>query len=172
MLRDRSIQIAIEQRRQRRALIVFALALAVFIGFCGWYSIHLLTRQGPAIPVGTVADYADQKQRRFEVPRLKTSTLIQRRDQTMSEDLIYVRHDNSGGWIALLGVDTLSGCFLYWDEQAGLFQDVSCLGARYTPDGRYLDGLQSGEPPQDMARLPVDVRDNQVFVRDEILRER
>jgi hypothetical protein len=48
------------------------------------------------------------------------------------------RPDGNGGWVALLGVDTLSGCFLYWDEQAGLFQDVSCLGARYTPDGRYL----------------------------------
>src|SRR5215211_6717402 len=171
MLRERSFQIAIEQRRQRRALIISALALLVFIGFCGLYGLRLLTLQSPAIPVGSVADYADQRQRRFEVPRLKTSSLIQRRDQTLSEDLIYVSHDSSGGWIALLGVDTLSGCFLYWDEQAGLFQDVSCLGARYTPDGRYLDGLQSGEPPQNMARLPVDIRDNQVFVRDEIVRE-
>ena len=172
MLRERSIQIANEQRRQRRALIVFALALVVLIGFCGLYGLRLLMLQSPAIPVGKVADYVDQKQHRFAVPRLKTSTLIQRRDQTLSEDLIYVRRDDSGGWVALLGVDTLSGCFLYWDEQAGLFQDVSCLGARYTPDGRYLDGLQSGEPPQNMARLPVDVRDDQVFVRDEIMRER
>jgi len=171
MLRERSIQIAIDQRRQRRALMIFALALAVFIGFCGLFGLRLLLLQSPAIPVGKVADFADQKQRRFEVPRLKTSTLIQRRDQTMSEDLIYVRHDDNGGWIALLGVDTLSGCFLYWDEHTGLFQDVSCLGARYTPDGRYLDGLQSGEQPQNMARLPVDVRDDQVFVRDEIARE-
>jgi Rieske Fe-S protein len=170
MLRERSIQIAIEQRRQRRALIIFALAQAVLVGFCGLYSLRLLTLQAPAIPVGNVVDFADQKQRRFEVPRLKTSTLIQRRDQTLSEDLIYVRHDSASGWIALLGVDTLSGCFLYWDERSGLFQDVSCLGARYTPDGRYLDGLQSGEQPQNMARLPVDIRDGKVFVRDEIAR--
>ncbi|MDQ2999068.1 MAG: hypothetical protein M3R61_18715 [Chloroflexota bacterium] len=172
MLRERSIQIAIEQRRQRRALIIFALALAVLVGFCGFFGLRLLMLQAPAIPVGKVAEYADQKQHRLEVPRLKTSTLIQRRDQIMSEDLIYVRHDSTGEWIALLGVDTLSGCFLYWDEQAGLFQDVSCLGARYTPDGRYLDGLQSGERRQNMARLPVDVRGDQVFVRDEIVRER
>src|SRR6476659_10845150 len=99
MLRERSIQIAIEQRRQRRALIVFALALAAFIGFCGLYGLRLLTLQSPAIPVGKVADYVDQKQRRFEVPRLKTSTLIQRRDQTLSEDLIYVRHDSTGDWV-------------------------------------------------------------------------
>jgi Rieske Fe-S protein len=170
MLRERSIQIAIEQRRQRRALIIFALALAVLIGFCALFGLRLLTLESPPIPVGKVSDYADQKQRRFEVARLKTSSLIQRRDQTLSEDPIYVRRDESGGWVALLGVDTLSGCFLYWDERAGLFQDVSCLGARYTPDGRYLDGLQSGEPPQNMARLPVDVRGDEVFVRDEIAR--
>jgi Rieske Fe-S protein len=171
MLRERSIQIAIEQRRQRRALIIFALVLAAFIGFCGLFGLRLLMLQAPAIPVGQVIDYDDQKPHRFEVPRLKTSSFIQRRDQTMSEDIIYVRHDGSGDWIALLGSDTLSGCFLYWDEQAGLFKDVSCLGARYTPDGRYLDGLQSGEQPQNMARLPVDVRDDQVFVRDEIVRD-
>jgi Rieske Fe-S protein len=145
--------------------------LVAFIGFCGLFGLRLLMLQAPAIPVGQVIDYDDQKPHRFEVPRLKTSTLIQRRDQTMSEDVIYVRRDGSGDWIALLGSDTLSGCFLYWDEQAGLFQDVSCLGARYTPDGRYLDGLQSGEQPQNMARLPVDVRNDQVFVRDEIVRE-
>ena len=172
MLRERSIQIAINQRRQRRAQIIFALALAALIGFCGFFGLRLLMLQAPAIPAGQVADYADLKQHRLEVPRLKTSSLIQRRDQTMSEDLVYVRRDASGNWIALLGSDTLSGCFLYWDEQTGLFQDVSCLGARYTPDGRYLDGLQSGEQPQNMARLPVDVRDDQVFVRDEIVRER
>jgi Rieske Fe-S protein len=170
MLHERSIQIAVEQRRQRRALIFFVIAAAVLVGFCGLYGLRLLTLDRPAIPVGRVADYPDQKPRRFDVPRLKTSTLIQRRDQTLSEDLIYVRHDSDGGWTALLGVDTLSGCFLYWDEQANLFQDVSCLGARYTPDGRYLDGLKSGEQPQNMARLPVDVRDDQVFVRDELAR--
>ena len=172
MLRQRSIQIAVEQRRQRRALLIFALALVVLLGFCGLYGLRLLTHQGLAIPVGAVADYPDQRMRRFDVPRLKTSALIQRRDQSLSEDVIYVRHDGSGGWTALLGVDTLSGCFLYWEEQAGLFRDVGCLGARYTPDGRYLDGLQSGEQPQNMARLPVEVRDGQVFVRDEIARER
>jgi hypothetical protein len=169
MLHQRSIQIAIEQRRQRRALLIFALALIVLLGFCALYGLRLLTLQRPAIPAGRVADYVDQKTHRFDVPRLKTSTLIQRRDQTLSEDVIYVRRDGES-WTAFLGVDTLSGCFLYWDEPAGLFRDVSCLGARYTRDGRYLDGLQSGEQPQNMARLPVEVRDGQVFVRDEIAR--
>jgi hypothetical protein len=172
MLRERSIQIALEQRRQRRALIVFSLAVIVLLGFCAVAGLQLLTRQSPAIAAGSVGDYSDLQPRRFGVPRLKTSTLIQQRDQTLSEDTIYVRHEKDGSWIALLGVDTLSGCFLYWDQQLGLYRDVNCLGARYTPDGRYLDGLQSGQPPQDMARLPVDIRDGQVFVRDEIMHDR
>ena len=172
MLRQRSIQIAAEQRRQRRALILFGLAALVLIGFCGLYGLRLLTLESPAIPVGKIEDYVDEQPHRFQVPRLKTSTLIQRRDQTLSEDQIYVRRESDGSWVALLGADTLSGCFLYWDAQAGLFQDVSCLGARYTPNGRYLDGLTSGEQPQNMARLAVEVRDGQVFVRDEIVRER
>jgi Rieske Fe-S protein len=170
MLRERSIQLALEQRRQRRALLLFSLALLVLIGFCTVVGLQLLTRQAPAIAAGSVSDYTDQQPRRFDVPRLKTSALIQQRDQTLSEDIVYVRREDDGSWVALLGVDTLSGCFLYWDAQLGLYRDVSCLGARYTPDGRYLDGLQSGQQPQNMARLPVDVRDGHVFVRDELAR--
>ena len=173
MLRQRAINQARQERHQRRALLVFAAAaLVLLLGFCGLYGLRLLMLQGPAIPVGTVAEYTDQRTRRFDVPRLKTSTLIQRRDQTLSEDVIYVRRENGGDWTALLGVDTLSGCFLYWDEQLGLYRDINCLGSRYTPDGRYLDGLLTGEQPQNMARLPVDVRDGQVFVRDELLHQR
>jgi Rieske Fe-S protein len=172
MLRQRSIQIAEDERRQRRALIWFMAALIVLIGFCTLIGLQLLTRQAPAITAGRVSDYTNEQPRRFDVPRLKTSQLIQRREQALSEDVIYVRHERDGDWIALLGVDTLSGCFLYWNDQLGLYHDVSCLGARYTPDGHYLDGLKSGEQPQDMARLPVDVRDGQVFVRDELARER
>jgi Rieske Fe-S protein len=172
MLRERAIQIALEQRRQRRALLIFALALIVLTGLCAVIGLQVLTRQAAPIPAGNVSDYTDTRPRRFDVPRLRTSALIQRRDQSLSEDVIYVRRAGDGGWIALLGVDTLSGCFLYWDEQLGLYRDVNCLGARYTPDGHYLDGLKSGEQPQDMARLPVDVQDGQVFVRDELAHDR
>jgi Rieske Fe-S protein len=170
MLRKRAIQQAQDQHRQRRALLLFVLALVVLVGFCGVIGLQMLARPAPAIAVGSVGDYSDAQVRRFDVPRLQTSALIQRRDQTLSEDPIYVRRERDGDWVALLGVDTLSGCFLYWDAQLELFRDASCLGARYTADGRYLDGLRSGEQPQNMARLPVDVRDGQVFVRDEIAR--
>jgi len=172
MLRKQSERIARQERGQRRALIVFVAAFALLLGFCAFAGVRILSLPTTLIAAGRVEDYTDKQPRRYNVPKLKVSEMIQRRDSLASEDVIYVRRDSDNGWIALLGVDTLSGCFLYWDEQAGLFQDVSCLGARYTPDGRYLDGLQSGEPPQNMARLPVDVRDDQVFIRDEILRER
>ena len=58
------------------------------------------------------------------------------------------------------------------DAAAGLYTDNNCLGSRYTPDGRYQGGLNTGQEPQNMARLPVEVRDGQVFVRDELERVR
>jgi Rieske Fe-S protein len=168
MLRKYSERIARQERNQRRALILFAAALALLLGFCAFAGVRILTLPPTLIAAGRVEDYTDKQPRRYSVPKLKVSELITRRDSLASEDVIYVRRDNDSGWIALLGVDTLSGCFLYWDAAAGIYTDNNCLGSRYTPDGRYLGGLATGEQPQNMARLPVEVRDGQVFVRDEV----
>lgn len=174
MLRERSIQIAQEQRRQRRALFLFLVVLVLLLGLCSVAGLRMLVPPTPLIAAGQVGDYADNRPHRYSVPKLKTSELIQRRasEAIASEDVIYVRRESDGSWVGLLGVDTLSGCFLYWDPSDGLFKDVNCLGSRYTPDGRYLGGLTTGETPQNMARLPVEVRSNQVFVRDELARVR
>jgi hypothetical protein len=170
MLRERSIQIAEEQRRQRRALIIFALVVLLVVGFCSVIGLRLLTLPSKLIPAGRVGDYVDGLPHRLSVPRLQVSELIPQRDATLSEDTIFVRREADGSWVALLGVDTFSGCFLYWDQPKGLFHDVNCQGARYTPDGRYLDGLNSSQQPQNMARMPVEVRGDEVFVRDELAR--
>jgi Rieske Fe-S protein len=172
MLRQRAIQQAEQERRQRRALIVFALAALMLLGLCAAIGWRFIAPPSRLIPAGRVGDYADGRVRRLVAPRLAISGLIARRDSTLSDDTIYLRRESGGVWVALLGVDTLSGCFLFWDEQLGLFRDANCLGSRYTPDGRYLDGLKSGEQPQNMARLAVEVRDGEVFVRDELARER
>ena len=174
MLRNRSIEIAQEQRRQRRALVLFVVALLVLLGLCAIMGMRMLAPPTPLIAAGRIEDYSDNRPHRYGVPKLKVSEFIQRReaDSISSEDVIYVRRESDGSWVGLLGVDTLSGCFLYWDPSDGLFKDVNCLGSRYTPDGRYLDGLTTGETPQNMARLPVEVRDGQVFVRDELERAR
>jgi nitrite reductase/ring-hydroxylating ferredoxin subunit len=172
MLRERSIQIAQDERKQRRALVLFAVVLLVLTGLCSAIGLQLLTLPAKSIAAGSVSDYADGKPHQLSVPRLQVSSMILQRDETLSEDTIFVRRESDGSFIALLGVDTFSGCFLYWDAQRGLFHDVNCQGARYTPDGVYLDGLNSSQQPQNMARLPVEVRDGLVFVRDEIARER
>jgi Rieske Fe-S protein len=170
MLHQRAIEQAQQERRQRRALVLFGLSALILLGLCAAIGWRLVAPPSTLVPVGDVATYADGQPHRVAVPKLDISSLIARRDSTLSEDTLYVRRESDGSWVALLGVDTLSGCFLYWDEPRGLFHDVNCLGSRYTPDGHYLDGLKSGEPPQNMARLPVEVRDDQVFVRDELLR--
>ncbi|HRC78073.1 MAG TPA: hypothetical protein PLO33_20470 [Kouleothrix sp.] len=172
MLRERSIEIALAERKQRRALFIFAIAAVIMLGFCAWASLRMVTPPSKLLPAGQLSDYADGKTHRFSVPKTNVSSLITRRDVTLSEDTLFVRQAPDGSWVALLGVDTLSGCFLYWDEPAGVYQDVNCQGARYSADGRYLDGLKGGEQPQNMARMPVEVRGGQVFVRDELLHER
>jgi Rieske Fe-S protein len=172
MLRNRSQQRARQQRSQRRALLLFAVVLAGLIGFCAVAGWRMLVPPPRLIPAGQVADYADEQPRRFSVPKLRVSALIPARDALNTEDVIYVRRDGAGGWVALLGIDTLSGCFLYWNTDAGLFTDNNCLGSRYTPDGRYQGGLITNQQPQSMARLPVEVRDGQVLVRDELERVR
>lgn len=172
MLRKHSNDIARQERSQRRALVLFAAVLLILLGLCAVIGLQILAPPTPLIPVGRIEDYGDEQPRRFSVPRLEISQLIPSRDSLNSEDVIYVRREGASGWVALLGVDTLSGCFLYWDAAVGLYRDNNCLGSRYTPDGRYQGGLLSGEQPQPMAQLPVEVRDGQVFVRDEILRAR
>jgi Rieske Fe-S protein len=172
MLHQDATKLAEEARRQRRALAVFTAAVLLLLGLCAAIGWRFVVPPSTLIAVGRVGDYVDGRPRRVSVPRLEVSRLITRREQSLSEDTIYIRRETDGSLVALLGVDTLSGCFLYWDERLGLFRDANCLGSRYTPDGRYLDGLQSGEAPQNMARLPVEVHDDQVFVRDEIARER
>jgi Rieske Fe-S protein len=171
MLRRRSIEIARQQRSQRRAMVIFAAVLLLLLGFCTVAGLRILVQPATLIPAGMVAEYTDGQPRRFSVPRLEIGKLIPSRDTLNSEDVLFVRRDGNN-WIALLGVDTLSGCFLYWDAAAGLYTDNNCLGSRYTPDGRYQGGLNTGQEPQNMARLPVEVRDGQVFVRDELERVR
>jgi Rieske Fe-S protein len=168
MLRRRSFQIAQQERSQRRALLLFAAALVALLGFCAVAGVRILIPPAQLIAAGRVENYVDNQPHRFSVPRLEVSKLIQARDPLNSEDVIFVYRAGADEWVALLGVDTLSGCYLYWDAATGLYHDNNCLGSRYTPDGRYLDGLTIGQQPQNMARLPVEVRDGQVFVRDEL----
>jgi Rieske Fe-S protein len=172
MLRKRSVEIAQQQRSQRRALIIFVAALAILLGFCAVVGVRLLAPPPRLLAAGRVEDYLDNQPHRFNVPKLKISELIFNRDPLNTEDVIFVRRDGADRWVALLGVDTLSGCFLYWDAAAGLYSDNNCLGSRYTPDGRYQGGLTTGQQPQNMARLPIEVREGRVFVRDELERVR
>ncbi|HNP86943.1 MAG: hypothetical protein JST60_12250 [Chloroflexi bacterium SZAS-1] len=171
-LGDRAIELALEARRQRRALFIFIAVVALLLVFCAVVGFRMLTPPPKTLLVGRVADFADGQPHRISVPKLELSSLITRRDATLSEDTVFVRHASDGSWVALLGVDTLSGCFLYWDATVDVFQDVNCQGSRYTIDGKYIDGLNTGEQPQNMARLVVEVREDQVFVRDERVRER
>jgi Rieske Fe-S protein len=145
------------------------LGLGVFCAMMGW----AMVARGPReIAAGRVEQYRVNEPRRLEVEQLNVSSWIRRRGD-FSQDVVYVMRDQDEQWRAYLGMDTLTGCFLTWDPDAQLFKAINdplCLGSRYTPDGRYLDGQFSGEPSQPMALLPVEIRDGNVVVLDQLVR--
>ena len=57
MLRNRSIEIAQEQRRQRRALVLFLAALLALLGLCAIMGMRMLAPPTPLIAAGRIEDF-------------------------------------------------------------------------------------------------------------------
>lgn len=170
-LRERVEQEARREHQQRLAMVgigtLLVLALAVFC-FVG---VQIVTPEQREIDAGLVTEYVDNVPRRFEVEQLSVSLWAERR-QDVSDDIIFVMREQDGTWRALLGLDMRTGCFLHWEEATQLFESPSspeCLNARYTPDGRFLDGLPIGDSPKPMAELKLEIRDDQVVVIDSLV---
>ena len=64
------------------------------------------------------------------------------------------------GLIALSPTCTHLGCSVRWDAASSLFR-CPCHGGSYHPDG----SVAGGPPPRPLARLPIEIRAGQVFVR-------
>ncbi|MCG8346904.1 MAG: hypothetical protein MI924_03905 [Chloroflexales bacterium] len=172
MLRERSLQIQRQERNQRLALIIFGIALFGVVLFCAMIGWQILAPGPREIAAGAVNTYSVNTPQRFVVPKLAVSAWVrQRRD--VSEDVVFVFYDQDGSWRAFLGMDTVTGCFLDWNAAEQLFvasRDPECLGARFTPDGRYLDGGNPAQQQQQMIQLPVETRTNTVVVFDQLFR--
>ena len=63
MFQDRAVEQAREARQQRRALLIFSLAVVILLGFCGTAGFRMLTLPAKLYPVGQAADFADAAQR-------------------------------------------------------------------------------------------------------------
>ena len=171
MLSQSSPQIQQQERRQRLLFALFGLALTIaLVSFC-FVGFQIVARSPREIDAGRVSDYVDNVPRRFAVEKLDVSTWSQRR-MDVSDDIIFVMREQDGTWRALLGLDMRTGCFLSWDADNQLFvspSDPQCLSTRYTPDGRYLDGVEISEPPRPMAELRLEIRDGMVVVFDSLV---
>ena len=95
MLRKRSDERARQERGQQRALLLFAAALLVLIGFCAVAGWQMLVRPPRLLAAGAVADSIAEQPRRFSVPKLRVSELIPKGDSINTEDVIYVRRDGA-----------------------------------------------------------------------------
>jgi Rieske Fe-S protein len=80
------------------------------------------------------------------------------RIESRRETIFVVRRPE--GLIALSPTCTHLGCSVRWDAASSLFR-CPCHGGSYHPDG----SVAGGPPPRPLARLPIEIRAGQVFVR-------
>ncbi|HKB70261.1 MAG TPA: Rieske 2Fe-2S domain-containing protein [Thermoanaerobaculia bacterium] len=80
------------------------------------------------------------------------------RSEQRRERIFVVRE--AGGLAALSSTCTHLGCSVRWDPGSRLFR-CPCHGGTYRPDGT----VAGGPPPAPLARLPIEIRAGQVWVR-------
>ena len=80
------------------------------------------------------------------------------RTEQRRERIFVVR--DARGLAALSSTCTHLGCSVRWDAASRLFR-CPCHGGTYHPDG----AVAGGPPPAPLARLPIEIRAGQVWVR-------
>ena len=118
--------------------------LAVLAISLGWVLLRFGTPQPTLVDVGMMEDYpAGQAPRLFSV----------------KEAFFYVLNTN-GELIAVTARSNhQAGCMVHWSAAENAFIDP-CLGTHFSPHGEYW----GKGPPGELSRLPLQVRDNQVWV--------
>jgi menaquinol-cytochrome c reductase iron-sulfur subunit len=118
---------------------------------------------GGPVPAGTPAPIAVGPEGAF-ASGLPVETLLSyaRNDAYRTEmrrDTIFVVR-RPEGLLALSPTCTHLGCSVRWDAASSLFR-CPCHGGTYHPDG----SVAGGPPPRPLARLPIEIRAGQVYVR-------
>lgn len=80
------------------------------------------------------------------------------RSEDRRERIFLIR--DGGGLAALSSTCSHLGCSVRWDGASRLFR-CPCHGGTYRPDG----AVAGGPPPAPLARLPIEIRAGQVWVR-------
>jgi hypothetical protein len=154
-----------EEREMRRAGRLLLLTMLVVVGACGFFLYTIIVPGRTLHLVGSIGDFALDQPADRAVPKLSMSSFIELRPN-VSQDVVFVTRE-AAGWTAVLGLDIRSGCFISWNAAGQVYQDA-CTGRSYDRAGRNLSGDVN---ELDLVRLPVEVRDGQVYVEDRICRE-
>jgi Rieske Fe-S protein len=146
------------RRRVLAALVIGA--ASVIVGTLAAAAARFLGGRGnggpPApVPIGPEAAFAagSPVEAVLTYSRLDAYRIESRRDT-----IFVVRRPE--GLIALSPTCTHLGCSVRWDAASSLFR-CPCHGGSYHPDG----SVAGGPPPRPLARLPIEIRAGQVFVR-------
>jgi len=151
----------IEHPSRRRALAALVIGAASVIGATlAAAAARFLGRRGtggspPPVPIGPETAFA---------PGSPVETVLAYslpdayRVENRRDTIFVVRRPE--GLIALSPTCTHLGCSVRWDASSSLFR-CPCHGGSYHPDG----SVAGGPPPRPLARLPIEIRAGQVFVR-------
>jgi len=135
-------------------------AAALFSGTLAAIAARFLGGESRALPPEAVALGAESS---FSGPGPVEAVLAYARPdgyrtEQRRERVFVVRDAN--GLAALSSTCTHLGCSVRWDAASRLFR-CPCHGGTYRPDGT----VAGGPPPAPLARLPIEIRAGQVWVR-------
>lgn len=155
-------------RRQRLLYIFFGLGMATSVVICAVLLFLVTKPEIKSISLGSVDRFPLGVPIDVAVKRLETSKLIPSSAQ-LSEDVIYVVKQSDGSFQALLGLDPVAGCFLSWQPEQQRY--IGCTTFTYNPNGINTEQVStSASRPANMVAFPTEVRDNVLYIKDQILR--
>jgi hypothetical protein len=159
-----------EERTHRLLYGLFGLSMLLSIAICSVILFAVLVPEQGKRQLGDTTDFVVGQVAEVPVSRLDTSRLLPQAPN-WSDDIIFVIKQPDYSYRAFLGIDPVTGCKLNWRDQANAFVDTACSQTNYS-----ITGHNKSQPvtlsmqPQNMIELPVEVKDNTVYVIDRILR--
>lgn len=160
----------LRQERTRRLLyLVFGVSMGLSLLICAVLLYFITVPREQSRLLGSASEFPVGDVIEVAVARLEfTKTLPNA--PTWSESIVYVVKQPNEGYQAFLSVDPVSGCKINWRAASKRFVD-DCSNTQYTVSGRNDTGAASlSSTPQNMIEMPVEVKGDQVFVVDRMLR--
>lgn len=158
-----------QERRRRLLYLVFGVSMTLSIAICG-VLVFLVTTPGEKSQLlGSASKFGVGEVVEVPVPRLEFTRMLPN-SPNWSETIVYVVKQPNAAYQAFLSLDPVTGCKINWRPESQRFFD-DCSSTAYTVSGHNDTGSATqASTPQNMIEMPVEVKGDQIFVVDRMLR--